>query len=126
MNIDTILEDTRARQKLVEDAKEELEAHFAELKFMLKPRFDKYFEAASYHPDPAKAAFSMVGEWADDASVVDIASVRSMLAIGLVVDGLDEGLVNYVYMPIRYLAENWEELLSADIVKAQGEVDNND
>lgn len=126
MNIATILEETRAKQKAVSDMRELLEAHFAELATVLKPRFDKYFEAARYHPDLATAAFGMVGAWVNYASVVDIASVRSMLAIGLVVEDLDEGLVNYVYMPIRYLDENWEELLAADILKVQGEADHDD
>lgn len=126
MNLDIILEETRVKREAVSSAEELLEAHFAELSFILKPRFDKYFEAARSHPGLAKAAFGMVGEWVNYASVVDIASVRSMLAIGLVVEDLDEGLVNYVYMPIRYLTENWEELLAADIPKAQSKADNDD
>ena len=125
MNIATIIEDTRSRQNAVEEAGMLLEAHFVELTSMLKPRFQKFSEAAKKYKTLDGSAHGQVGYWHDRSEAEGFEESHGMLVAGVV--GPDTlRFVNYVYLPVRYLDENWEELLAADVLKAQSEADQDD
>ena len=120
MNIDTIIEETRAKRKAVEEAEDLLEEHFAELASGLKPRFKKYSSAAWTIPGLAKKRDA--GTWPFGARITAVYAIDDHLQIDT---ELDDHFA-WAYLPVRYLDENWEELLATDMLKAQSEADHDD